>query len=813
MKHKSQKRWAHPGGTLEGRPPRRWYHWKLFPKFALMFFLVVAIPVMLIAMYVSYQSKALILDSVDQVTPEVVAFVEEVSEHQLQDNNDIIARTTQGMQQDAGQMLSQITANYRKQQETIYEKVLTTLTTEMQRVLDDRFRAGNRDLISQEIVHIIGEGFSEYATALNDELEQSISDEHIRFDRTFPAILQRTKAQVRVHAFNEQESLRQAVEKLVSQNMHAVAEKVSDKASRNILPIIVLIGILSIGMGILVAGYVINPINQVTAVASHIAQGNVDHDVPIIHSHDELGQLSQSFRETTHYLRRMVQGARNIAEGNFTTAVEPLSAHDALGTAFQQMVTYLREIAALATAISHGDIRPVVAPKSEGDVLGQAIHRMTIYLQRIAQVARKVAGGDLSEHSQPQSEKDVLGNVFADMISRLRHLVSKIRLEANQLVVMSQESQHRTHEETESVEKISLSVEETTSSMTQMAMSIEEVNENMQSLASFVGETSSSIEEMTSSIRQIVLHSEQLASASEETSASIQEISASLQQFAKTAQHSKQLSDGARQDAIDGREAVEKMIRSMKEIQLMATETAETIRSLNTRTESVERILGVIKDISDQTSLLSINASIIAKKAGERGRGFTVIADKVRKLAERSNTSAKEIALIIRDVRREAAHAVEVVTQGYERVQEGATLAELAGQALEKIISGANESSSVVSMIAETTGEQTRISQHIMESMDQVVEMVNQIKKATMEQEKSSSYIMQQAEQILLSSKQVKQSTSEQTEVVKHVSLAMDDVRSLIQMTSERTRESAQAASMLSQRASALKRLVSQFTI
>jgi methyl-accepting chemotaxis protein len=97
--------------------------------------------------------------------------------------------------------------------------------------------------------------------------------------------------------------------------------------------------------------------------------------------------------------------------------------------------------------------------------------------------------------------------------------------------------------------------------------------------------------------------------------------------------------------------------------------------------------------------------------------------------------------------------------------------------------------------------------------MDHVVELVDQIKRATKEQEKSSSFIMKQAEQVLLSSEQVKQSTLEQIEVVKHVSLAMDNIRGLIQMTSERAKEATESATMLAQHANALRQLVSQFTI
>lgn len=654
---------------------------------------------------------------------------------------------------------------------------------------------------------------SEYMKDIEEQIQTGLEEDLKLIAYAMSESIDKKKEKIHKDITGRHVSFHKAIAARVTTNINLVAVEVYQKTIRNIIPIIIGIGLLAIAAGIFVAGRIIKPIKGVTAIASNISQGNVSEAVPTIHSHDEIGLLSRSFEETTHYLRNIVKGAQKISQGDFTEEVLPLSEKDALGVAFRNMTVYLRDIAALATNISCGDLSQVVTPKSEADVLGLAIHQMTLYLERIVQVARKVAGGNLSENSQPQSENDFLGNAFAEMILKLRHLVSKIRNDANQLVNMSQESQDRAQEEAESVEKISLSVEETSTSMTEMAISIGEVNENMQGLASFVGETMSSIEEMTSSIKQIVLHSEQLASASEQTSVSIQQISASLQQIAGTAQQSKKLSDTATQDATDGRKAVEKMIQSMKVIQQMVTVTAEAIQLLNKRTESIEKILEVIKDISEQTSLLSINASIISKKAGERGRGFNVIADKVRKLADQSSSSAKEIALIIRDVRKEAAHAVEVVSMGNEKVREGVTLAELAGKALDKIILGANESSTVVVKIAETTEEQTKIGQHIMESMDQVVEMVNQIKRATKEQEKSSSFIMKQAEQILCSSEQVKQATLEQTKVVKHVSLAMDNIRGLIQMTSERAKEATESASMLAQHANALKQLVSQFTI
>ncbi|MDY0094004.1 MAG: methyl-accepting chemotaxis protein [Candidatus Vecturithrix sp.] len=654
---------------------------------------------------------------------------------------------------------------------------------------------------------------AEYTQSIDEQLHRMTQENIMQITEELSKNIEARKQENRRNIQTHYDTFAAALVDDVTENISLAAHHVYKKTVYYMIPMILGLGILAVVIGILVAGRIIKPIKSMAAVAYDISKGNVTQVVPEVHSHDEIGLLSQLFHETTDYLWNIAKGAQKISEGQFTDEVQPVSEKDMLGMSFKKMTCYLRDISTLAIGISTGNLSQVVTPKPEHDLLGNAIYQMTQYLQNIAQVARKVAGGNLSEIFQPRSEKDFLGNALAEMIAKLQHLVSKIRSGANQLVTLSSETLERAEEEAESVEKISLSVEETSSSMNEMAATIGEVNERMTQLSSFVGETSSSIEELNSSIRQIVSHGEQLAMASEETSTSIQQISASLQQIADTSKYSRTLSEGARQDAINGRDAVEKMIQSMNVIQHMVTVTADAIQHLNTRTESIEKILDVIKDISDQTSLLSINASIIAKKAGERGRGFNVIADKVRKLADQSNLSAKEIAKIIRDVRKESAHAVEVVSMGHEKVLEGVQLAESAGKALDKIITGANESSTVVAKIAETTDEQTKISHHIITSMEHVVEMVNQIKVATKEQEQSSTYIMTQAEHVLLLSQQVKQATLEQTEVVKHVSLAMDDIRILIQMTSERAKESAQAASALSQHADALKNLVSQFTL
>lgn len=775
-------------------PAKRWYHVNLLYKFTIIFLMVTIVPMVCISLYVAEENRTLIVEQMKPSALSELDIFQQINQHRLSERDMILTNMQQYELQVERRIFDALKDDMRSEFQAACSEI-AILNREASFSLYVQPDWPNICDDASYIERLIDRASVEVGTSTNQQWQTQI--------RAAKEALYEQIRQERFEVFDA--SAQHEIDELASNIYRSALKKT--------LPVTLGFGILGGTVGVMLASAMIRPIKLMTTTAQNISKGNVHQVLPVVHSHDELGQLAASFEETTQYLHAIAAGARKISEGEFPEDVKPASEVDVLGIAFRKMTTYLKDIAELAVNISRGDLGQVVIPKSEADVLGNAVYRMTRYLQQIAQLARKVASGNLSEGAQLQSEHDFLGHAFSEMISKLRHLVAKIRAGADQLVLQGMDAYSRAQEEAASVEKISLSVEETSSSMNEMAATIQDVNERMKQLSSFIGESSSSIEQLNSAIRQIVTHGEQLANASQDTSSSIQQISASMQQIAETAQHAKTLSDGSRQNAIDGREAVEMMIKSMTAIEQMVTTTAEAILSVNKRTESISKILAVIKDMSDQTSLLSINASIIAKKSGERGREFNVIADRVRKLADQSNSSAKEIAHIIRDVQKESSHAVEVASLGREKVLEGVKLAELAGKALDKIISGANESSAVVAKIAETTVEQTKISQYIMQAMEQVVEMVTQIKVATKEQDLSSSYIMTQAEQVMILAEQVKQATTDQTSVVKHVSEAMDNIRALIEMTSERAKASTDAALMLSQHADILKQLVSQFSI
>jgi len=181
----------------------------------------------------------------------------------------------------------------------------------------------------------------------------------------------------------------------------------------------------------------------------------------------------------------------------------------------------------------------------------------------------------------------------------------------------------------------------------------------------------------------------QIAASSEEMSAAVDEVARQTAEVSTTAQDSGTLAES-------GRDVVEKTVSEMNAITDTVERTALTVGELGSRGEAISKLVEVINDIADQTNLLALNAAIEAARAGEHGRGFAVVADEVRKLAERTTKATDEIGGSVSAITSETRQAVEQMTRGQAQVRAGADLAAQAGASLERIVQG---STSVAGMI------------------------------------------------------------------------------------------------------------------
>jgi methyl-accepting chemotaxis protein len=173
-----------------------------------------------------------------------------------------------------------------------------------------------------------------------------------------------------------------------------------------------------------------------------------------------------------------------------------------------------------------------------------------------------------------------------------------------------------------------------------------------------------------------------------------------------------------------GSSVVQETIAVMNTIAERVKESAKTVESLGAQSDQIGEIVGTIEDIADQTNLLALNAAIEAARAGEQGRGFAVVADEVRALAERTTKATKEIGAMIKSIQQQTREAVNSMEEGVQEVERGTDEASKSGHALEDILEQINAVSMQVNQIATATEEQTVTTNEISHNIQQITEVI-----------------------------------------------------------------------------------------
>ncbi|HEY9856120.1 MAG TPA: methyl-accepting chemotaxis protein, partial [Stenomitos sp.] len=378
-------------------------------------------------------------------------------------------------------------------------------------------------------------------------------------------------------------------------------------------------------------------------------------------------------------------------------------------------------------------------------LLSQLISRsITTPLKRLIATTQAMAKGELPERIEV-TYRDCVGDLalaFGEMVARLRAIIGQVRTTAHAVAQDADQIGAGTEELARTAQTQASAAEETSASMEQMAASIQQVAGNAMSLAQNVDETSSSIEEMAASIQQVAGNAGLLGTAVGETSASIAQMTASIQQVAGNVHQANVAATQAAQAADGGRTAVGETIQGMERIRHVMTDVVTVIQELGKSSEEIGAIIEVIDDIAEQTNLLALNAAIEAARAGEHGRGFAVVADEVRKLAERSAKATGEIALLIQGIQKETAQAISSTKQGEEAIHHGTRLAQGAGTALSEIVQSVAQASTLMEQIRQATSEQTGASAQITHAVENMSALTMQVGAATKEQAKGSEQII-----------------------------------------------------------------------
>ncbi|MCX5815760.1 MAG: methyl-accepting chemotaxis protein [Proteobacteria bacterium] len=248
---------------------------------------------------------------------------------------------------------------------------------------------------------------------------------------------------------------------------------------------------------------------------------------------------------------------------------------------------------------------------------------------------------------------------------------------------------------------------------------IMKVAESSNKVTSATNTLNSSAEQMAAAVEEAATQVNSVATASEEMSTTSSEIAQNCLMVAKSA-------DKANTSAESGEIIVRKTVATMNQIKEMVKQSARINQKLGERSDQIGPVVGLINDIADQTNLLALNAAIEAARAGEHGRGFAVVADEVRKLAERTTEATKEIAQTIQAMQLETKSAVTSMEEGVREVEAGSEEAKKSGDALKDILMQISTVTTEVNQIAVASEEQTATTNEIANNIQQISEVMQQ---------------------------------------------------------------------------------------
>ncbi|WP_163835878.1 methyl-accepting chemotaxis protein [Spartinivicinus ruber] len=309
--------------------------------------------------------------------------------------------------------------------------------------------------------------------------------------------------------------------------------------------------------------------------------------------------------------------------------------------------------------------------------------------------ANEIANGDLSGKNLPVKVKDEIGN----LTESINHMANHLRQSVEQMNNTTQDVNQGTAQLTEANKQI--------------ADSMQHQNEKITTIAS-----------------------------------AVDQLSAAANQVAQnTADASHHAQDSANIANVGG-DKLKATITTIQDIQQAVMSSNQAVENLNAKSEEIGRITEVIRDIAEQTNLLALNAAIEAARAGEQGRGFAVVADEVRQLAQRTSTSTEEITRSIQAIQQETSEAVKLMANGIQLVEQGTDNAQAAGQSIEEAVNHVNDVASMITSIAASTEQQSNVTHEIATTIEEISQLIQLATNQTQQNADATTHLLSKASQL-----------------------------------------------------------------
>ena len=325
-------------------------------------------------------------------------------------------------------------------------------------------------------------------------------------------------------------------------------------------------------------------------------------------------------------------------------------------------------------------------------------------------------------------------------------------------------------------ESLQQTAEQSGDATQQIATSSQQVAKGASDQAVGLQDTLSAIEKLVAAIDQIAKGAKEQTSIIERNVQTVNQVSTAIAEVTANADHSNLSARDTSDAAQKGAEMVQSTIKGMENIKNTMDSVADKVSHLGERSREIGKIIATINDIADQTNLLALNAAIEAARAGEQGRGFAVVADEVRKLAERASTSTKEIEELINNIQNGVQDMVKAMTKGTEEVANGYELATRAGQSLDEILTKSREMGNGVDQISKATQQLKTMSTEMVKLSDNISAIVEENTAATEEMSATAKTVSKSVEEVAGVAEENSAATEEVSAAAGQISAQMQQV-------------------------------------
>ena len=475
----------------------------------------------------------------------------------------------------------------------------------------------------------------------------------------------------------------------------------------------------------------------------------------------------------------------------------------------------LREMTNAAQKLSEGDAEQEIRLVAQ-DELGQmanAFRKTIAYQREMAQCAQAVAQGDLTQEVTPHSERDVLGLAFQRMVSDLRQTLKAVSESASIVAVTSNEMYASAHQAANATANIAHSIQEVAQSASQSAMTSQEIARGSEHQAQTSEAAMLAMNSLQIAVEQVQQGGDAQRLAIEQAETMMVHAAKRVENVAESAQQLAATAAGSAKMAESGSRAVEQTISSMKRIEDQVASSAVKVRELGVRGQEIGAIVQAIDEIADQTNLLALNAAIEAARAGIHGKGFAVVAEEVRRLAERATMATSEIAGLIDKVREDVSVAMVAMENSHREVSNGMAQSIAAGDTLNEILNGAQNVASEVqglTLIAAEMQASVSETRALMSDVSLVAEKNNQTLYSMVS---GSEQVSESISMVASISAETAAGAEEMSASSAEVSLATTHVSSAVEEQTVSVGELSNSAERLSQMAQHLQELMQQFQV